>query len=194
MRRELPAVVRGVCIAVQQAKGRRPRFSKDLLPKVNFWGEEIKQTEGRWDEYFNPIKITTSRGESPLEKELIDLANRTGNAFSNHPRAFLAGKQRVELSAPLYNTYVKNINTIDDRGRLPDDPGYNFESSLVRKLESIVRGDGRIGRAYQETRDPEDRYSILNAVLTSKRKQARDKLYEGTDLETQKLNFYLGRE
>ena len=194
VQRQLPSFMRGFYIALQQAKSRNPRFSKDLLPKLNFWGEELKQTEGRWDEYFNPLKRTTSRGESPLEKELINLANKTGNAFANHPRAFLAGKQRVELSAPLYNTYVKNINTIDDRGRLPDDPGYNFESSLVRKLESIVRGDGRIGRTYQETRDPGDRYSILNAVLTSKRKQARDKLYEGTDLETQKLNFYLGRE
>ena len=192
--RQLPSYMRGFYTALQQAKSRNPRFSDDLLPQLNFWGEELTQTEGRFDEYFNPFKITTSREETQLEKELIDIANTSGRVFSNHPFVFMAGKERVELSAPLYNTYIKNVNSIDNRGRVFGDDGYNYNQSLIPTLENIINGEGSIGRSYVELKDPSQKFDILNAVLSTKRKQARDKLYEGTDIETQKLNFFLGNE
>ena len=192
--RQLPAFMRGFYTALQQAKSRNPRFSDDLLPELNFWGEELTQTEGRFDEYFNPFRRTTSREETQLEKELIDIANTSGRVFSNHPFVFMAGKERVELSAPLYNTYIKNVNSIDNRGRVFGDDGYNYNQSLIPTLENIINGEGSIGRSYVELKDPSQKFDILNAVLSTKRKQARDKLYEGTDIETQKLNFFLGNE
>ena len=93
--RLLPSFMRGFYTALQQAKSRNPRFSDDLLPELNFWGEELTQTEGRFDEYFNPFRRTTSREETQLEKELIDIANTSGRVFSNHPFVFMAGKERV---------------------------------------------------------------------------------------------------
>jgi len=192
--RQLPSYMRGFYTALQQAKSRNPRFSDDLLPELNFWGEELTQTEGRFDEYFNPFRRTTSREETQLEKELIDIANTSGRVFSNHPFVFMAGKERVELSAPLYNTYIKNVNSIDNRGRVFGDDGYNYNQSLIPTLENIINGEGSIGRSYVELKDPSQKFDILNAVLSTKRKQARDKLYEGTDIETQKLNFFLGNE
>lgn len=192
--RQLPSFMRGFYTALQQAKSRNPRFSDDLLPQLNFWGEELTQTEGRFDEYFNPFRRTTSREETQLEKELIDIANTSGRVFSNHPFVFMAGKERVELSAPLYNTYIKNVNSIDNRGRVFGDDGYNYNQSLIPTLENIINGEGSIGRSYVELKDPSQKFDILNAVLSTKRKEARDKLYEGTDIETQKLNFFLGNE
>ena len=192
--RLLPSFMRGFYTALQQAKSRNPRFSNDLLPQLNFWGEELTQTEGRFDEYFNPFRRTTSREETQLEKELIDIANTSGRVFSNHPFVFMAGKERVELSAPLYNTYIKNVNSIDNRGRVFGDDGYNYNQSLIPTLENIINGEGSIGRSYVELKDPSQKFDILNAVLSTKRKEARDKLYEGTDIETQKLNFFLGNE
>ena len=192
--RLLPSFMRGFYTALQQAKSRNPRFSDDLLPELNFWGEELTQTEGRFDEYFNPFRRTTSRELTQLEKELIDIANTSGRVFSNHPFVFMAGKERVELSAPLYNTYIKNVNSIDNRGRVFGDDGYNYNQSLIPTLENIINGEGSIGRSYVELKDPSQKFDILNAVLSTKRKEARDKLYEGTDIETQKLNFFLGNE
>ena len=192
--RELPSWMRGYYIALQRAKSRNPRFSSGLSPKLNFWGEELTQTEGRWDEYFNPIKRTMSRQETPLELELIDLANKTGRAFSKHPSVFLSGKERVELSAPLYNTYVGLINEVDDRGNIYGEPNYNISTSLIPKLEDTISGKGKLGKRYFKIIDPEEKFDLLNTIVANKRKAAKGKLYEGTDSETQKLNFYLGRE
>lgn len=152
-------------------KSRNPFFSDQLPAKLNFWGERLYQGEGRYDEIFNPMKIQTSRYTS-VDKEILRLSERTGQVLSSHPKKIgKANTDRYPLSANEYNELVMLTNEIDENGLLPDDPGYDINSSLLASIEDLVDSD-----IYNNLEFDEDKYNAISSILADRRKGAKLKL------------------
>lgn len=153
-------------------KSRNPYFSDELPPKLNFWGEDLYQGEGRLDELFNPMRIIN--GEvSELDAELIRLSESGAGVFSPHPKKIgLSGEDRYDLSSTEYNEYVHIVNEVDEYGNLPGDAGYDITSSLAFELQDIVNND----TDYAKLQFDGDKYDMLSSVLSNRRKLARDHL------------------
>ena len=112
-------------------KSKNSYFSNRLPPKLNFWGERLYQTEGRFDEFINPVRVKSSQ-YTTLDKELIRLSERTDEIISAHPRKI--GKSttdRFQLSGLEYNELVMLTNEIDENGLLPGDDGYDLSSFVA---------------------------------------------------------------
>ncbi len=175
---DLPAPIRGFYEAVQYAKTRSPRFSEDLEPALNFWGSEMSQTEGRWDEYFNPMTITTGM-YSDLDLELNRLSDTGAGAFSNHPKKI----DGIGLNATQINTLVRYTNEVDARGRLPGEDGYDIGTNLINSLDDQLKST-----EYVEAIDDLAKYGRLSGILRDRREAARSRFIN----EDPELSVLLG--
>ena len=154
-------------------KSRNSYFSNQLPPKLNFWGERLYQTEGRFDEFINPVRVKSSQ-YTTLDKELIRLSERTGKVISAHPRKI--GKSttdRFQLSGLEYNELVMLTNEIDENGLLPGDDGYDLSSSLLPSLTELVESE-----EYNLLEYDEDKFKFINAIVSDRRSDAKGKLEE----------------
>ena len=144
-----------------------------MPPKLNFWGERLYQTEGRFDEFINPVRVKSSQ-YTTLDKELIRLSERTGKVISAHPRKI--GKSttdRFQLSGLEYNELVMLTNEIDENGLLPGDDGYDLSSSLLPSLTELVESE-----EYNLLEYDEDKFKFINAIVSDRRSDAKRKLEE----------------
>ena len=167
---EAPAFMQGFYGALQQAKSRNPLFADGLPEKLNFWGNVVTAGEGRFSETFNPVRIQT--GEfSALDEELIRLSEIGAGSFSFH-------NKRVNgtlLNAEQYNDFITTINMVDGKGRMLGDPGYNPQGTLLNALNAEMNTT-----EYATLPTDEDRFDALNAILSERRKHAREWII-GTD-------------
>jgi hypothetical protein len=162
-------IVSGFYKSLNQAKSRNPLFSKQLPPRLDFWGKIVKQSDGLKYNYVSPIKISEPE-YSNLDKKLLSLAEKGEGAFSRHPKK-IGG---VELSAEQYNDYVKFINTsnyIDTFNHIgKDDNGFQYTETLLPKLNSRIQDSDFV------LMDIEEQYDDLQLILQNARKSGKELL------------------
>ena len=161
---EAPEFVRGFYAALQSAKARNPFFSPELNPALSFWGDEMVAGKGTRAEMFNPMR--TSQGElSALDEELIRLVETGQGKFGFH-------RDRIgdmKLNADQYDMYVRTINQVDDRGKMPGDTGYEMAETLKTAMMLEMTKDD-----YVLANTDEDRFNMLSNILTDRRRSARE--------------------
>ncbi len=154
-------------------KSRNPYFSDKLPPKLNFWGERLYQSEGRLDEFVNPVRVKTTRF-TDVDKELLRLSERTGKTLSAHPKKIsMKNSDRYPLSGTEFNELVMFTNEVDDNGFLPTDPGYDINTSLLPAIEELINSD-----EYNNLEFDEDKANSVSAILQDRRKDAKQLLID----------------
>ena len=180
---------RGWLEALNKARARHPLYSIDMARKVNFWNEDITQLDpeqlrknGKLIQSFNPLRIQT--GEyTPLDEELMRLSRTGIGTFSNHQQYLVKDQDSYRMTDQEYNKYVYNINYVDDEGKLPGDIGYNSSKALLPSLNDVVFG-GKSLESQQYNRGSDDeRFEILETILSNRRSEARDLMFKGGRLQ-----------
>ncbi len=167
---ELNTFMQGFYKKLQSAKARNAYYSKDLPPKLDFWGNTLYAGDGKVTEMFNPVRISDGK-YSELDNELINLSMRGFGTFSLHNKR-INGKQ---LNATQFNTFVDVINNIDSNGNYYDDPSYDPTDTLIDALRSEIGGAD-----YELLETGEDQFSALSNILSERRGLAR-KYMQATD-------------
>jgi hypothetical protein len=133
---ELNSFMQGFYKKLQSAKARNAYYSKDLPPKLDFWGNALYAGDGKVTEMFNPIRISEGKYSS-LDTELINLSKRGFGTFSLHNKK-IGGRQ---LNAQQFNAFVDAINNIDGNGNYLDDPNYDPTDRLIDALNAEIASD-----------------------------------------------------
>jgi len=176
-------IMKSVYERINYHKSRNPFFSDQLPPKLNFWGENLYQGEGRLDEVFNPMRIIS--GEiSDLDGELIRLSEVGAGVFSAHPKKIgKSGGERYDLSSTEYNEYVHLINEVDEYGNLPGDAGYDITSSLGYELQDTINNN----TDYMALDFDGDKFDMLSSIVSNRRKLATEHLIS----QNERLNILM---
>ena len=169
---------------LNKARARHPLFSKDMPDDVNFWNEPIMQMDpdqiqetGKFAMYFNPIRIQ-SGSYKPLDEELIRLSETGMGTFSLHSTT----QRGYKLYDGEYRDFVFMVNNLDDDGNLPTDRGYDSTTTMVVKMNRYLDPRTLEGQEYFKA-DEEEKFNLLNDVLSDARKVARDKLFSSGRLK-----------
>ena len=169
-----PEVMKGYYRALNKAKSGNPKFSNQLEPGLDFWGNIKEQGSGKLYEYVSPFKIMQG-GYTNLDKELIRLSER-GYVFGPHRKKY----NGVELSDKQFNRYVtlvNNSNRINSKYSLTvGDPGYNASQALLPALNQMINSN-----EYKIEVDDEEKYNMLNGILKDARDSAMDIMLKTDD-------------
>lgn len=166
--------------ARNRAMARNSDFSDELLPRLNYWGEQREAGQGKVSEIFNPVRIQNGK-YNLLDEELIRLADVGAGALSYHPRKI----QGYKLSDVEQNSLIQLTNQIDVyqagggkyKARLPGDEGYNPDNTLLGKLaETVLDTEG----LYANANFDEERFKILSDIVSRRRSFAKKILIELT--------------
>ena len=114
-------------------------------------------------ETWNPIRIQTG-GYTELDQELIRLSETGFGAFGFHSKR-IGG---TLLNGVQYNDFVTAVNTVDGKGRMLGDLGYNPDDALLPALDDEMKS-----LEYSLLPTDEDRFDALNTVLGERRQGAR---------------------
>lgn len=169
-----PEVMKGFYRALNKAKAGNPKYSDQLEPGLDFWGNIKEQGSGKLYEYFSPIKIMEG-GYTTLDRELIRLSER-GHVFGPHRKKY----NGIELSDKQYNRYVtlvNNSNRINSKYSLTvGDPGYDASQALLPALNAMINSN-----EYKIEVDDEKKYDMLNDILSDARESAMDIMLKTDD-------------
>ena len=169
-----PEVMKGFYRALNKAKSGNPKYSDQLEPALDFWGNIKEQGSGKLYEYFSPIKIMEG-GYTTLDRELIRLSER-GHVFGPHRKKY----NGIELSDKQYNRYVtlvNNSNRINSKYSLTvGDPGYDASQALLPALNAMINSN-----EYKIEVDDEKKYDMLNDILSDARESAMDIMLKTDD-------------
>jgi len=133
---ELPVGVAGFYEAFNAYRSRVPYLSKDLPPKKNYWGQDIK-LEGdlveRSLQFFLPTRVSRSQADF-VDEFLVAI----GSPLAMPQRKFMG----VEMTASQYNEYLTYLN-------IANADGLTFKEELGLLFTSQAFGDvinGQNGR------------------------------------------------
>lgn len=114
-------------------------------------------------------------GYTNLDKELIRLSER-GYVFGPHRKKY----NGIELSDKQYNRYVtlvNNSNRVNSKYSLTvGDPGYNASQALLPALNAMINSN-----EYKMEVDDEEKYDMLNDILSDARESAMDIMLKTDD-------------
>ena len=167
---ELPPAMRGFYLALQKAKSRNPLFSPELPPRLNLWGEVRMQGNGMGWEWYSPVHIRDKKYNS-VDEEIIALAN----AGANGPKMFNKKIDKVLLTAQEYNDMIILFNTVDGRGRFPEDTGYDATTTILPSLDKLIKSD-----MYKLEPLADERMKMIKDAISEYKSEARDYLIERT--------------
>jgi hypothetical protein len=160
---QLPPELRGFYSALQKMKARNPLFSDQVEPKLNLWGETVKQGKGAGYEWVSPVRIMDAKYED-VDREFMELGDGV-----QMPNKKISG---VLLNAAQYNRWITLMNKMDFRGNMPDDDGYMRGQTLLDSLNNeIYKND------YQDD-IKEDKLERLKTLVSAAKTQARDRLFD----------------
>lgn len=149
---ELPAFMRGFYIELQRAKARNPFFSDTVPPKLNLWGEVMRAGSGSPGyDFWSPIMIKSTKF-APIDRELQELGY--GLAM---PHKRIDG---VILNAKQYNKWIRTMNDLDSRGKMPGDAGYDPTTTMLPVLAETIKSD-----YYKSQGTKEDKLKVLSTIL-----------------------------
>lgn len=160
---QMPAEFRGFYSALQKAKGRNPFFSDQVEPKLNLWGEVVKQGRGVGYEWFNPVRIMDAAYED-VDREFMELGDGV-----TMPNKKIGG---ILLNAAQYNRWLTMMNQMDFRGNMPGEEGYQRGQTLLDSLNNeIYKPD------YQDEMKEDKLYRLKDIVRIAK-SEAKFRLLE----------------
>jgi hypothetical protein len=159
---QLPDFVKGFYIALQKAKAQNPYFNKDLPPALNEWGERIPASNGSAWEFINPTRIRDTK-YSPVDEEIMKI----GGGVSRTERKL----NGVDLNATQFNRLIELSNSIDRKGRRPEDPGFRADQTMLPTLQSII-----FDPAYRGLPTKDDKRDELSNIVSQFRRAARSLL------------------
>jgi hypothetical protein len=128
---------RHVTDLVSALKARTPWFTKDLPPKLDFWGREVKFQSGLGTGYdvFSPVYTKSTSNAQPVDREFFQLAY-----FPKHPRDIRIGKVSVPLRnmPDVDNRWIEltNGNAADLYKETADELRKSKRSHVAKALES----------------------------------------------------------
>ena len=160
---EAPAFMQGFYSVIQGAKSRNPMFSDQLPPKLNFWGDVRTAGSGKVSETWNPVRIQTG-GYTDLDQELIRLSETGFGSFSFHSKRI----NGTLLNGVQYNDFVTTVNSVDGKGRMLGEQGFNPDGTLLPALNEEMNS-----MEYSLLPTDEDRFDALNSILSERRQGAR---------------------
>ena len=160
---EAPAFMQGFYSVIQGAKSRNPMFSDQLPPKLNFWGDVRTAGSGKVSETWNPVRIQTG-GYTDLDQELIRLSETGFGSFSFHSKRI----NGTLLNGVQYNDFVTTVNSVDGKGRMLGEQGFNPDGTLLPALNEEMNS-----MEYSLLPTDEDRFDALNSILSARRQGAR---------------------
>lgn len=161
---EMPSVLRGFYRALEQAKAGNPLFNDDVPPRLNLWGEEIKAGKGYAWEFISPVRVQDARFKT-VDEEMV----RLGDGISRTPRKI----DGVLLNRKERNNWIKLTNEIDQFGRLPSNPKYDVDTTLLVDLNRLIGS-----QQYQDLPTDDDRLRILKNAVSQRRSAARKLLLQ----------------
>jgi len=162
---QLPAFMRGFYTELQRAKGRNPFFSDSVPPKLNLWGEKITAGSGEGWEFWSPIRVQDTKF-APIDDELMALGDGI-----KMPNKKISG---VRLNAVQYNKWLTTMNSMDKRGRMPGDAGYDVGQTMLPLLMDIIGTE-----YYQSLPTKEDKLDKITTVVGTFKTAARKMLVAG---------------
>ena len=160
---EAPAWVQGVYAKIQEAKSRNPMYNDQLPPGLSFWGDVKTAGSGKVSETWNPFKIQTG-GYTDLDQELIRLSETGFGSFSFHSKRI----NGTLLNGVQYNDFVTTVNSVDGKGRMLGEQGFNPDGTLLPALNEEMNS-----MEYSLLPTDEDRFDALNSILSERRQGAR---------------------
>ena len=167
---ELDPAMRGFYLALQKAKSRNPLFSEELPPRLNLWGEVRQQGNGMGWEWFSPVHIRDKKYNA-VDEEIIAL----GNAGASGPLMPNKKIDKVLLTAQEYNDMITLFNTVDGRGRFPEDTGYDATTTILPSLDKLIKSD-----MYKLEPLADERMQMIKNAISEYMGEARDYLIERT--------------
>ena len=166
----LPSVVKGFYESYNQAQSRNPRFSKNLPPALNMWGEVKEQSDGFNYNFVSPIRVSNPNF-SDLNKELNLLSEKRSGTFTRHKEK-ISG---IQLSAEQINDHIRfinNSNKINSDVHLQlGDSGFTSDETLLRKLNNEIKK-----LDYRTETNFDERYKRLNSILSDARESGKNLL------------------
>jgi hypothetical protein len=169
---ELGAFGRGFYTELQRMKARNPFFSDAVEPKLNLWGEEIRAGSGEAWEFWSPIRIQDTV-YTPLDDEIL----RLGQGIRMPSKK----QHNILLNASQYNRMIVLMNEADDYGLMPGDDGYRPGQTLKDILSELIQDEDYLSA------EREVQHELFSAMVTAKRRAARDALFEEDDTLKYKL-------
>lgn len=123
------SISKGFYKALQKAKANNPYFNSNLEPRLNEWGEVMKQGDGSVWDFVSPFKIQKTELK-PVDDELM----RLGGGFQPTKDRI----QGVDLNAKQFNRLIALTNELDESGKLPGAKGYNAGTALQPTLLKLM--------------------------------------------------------
>jgi len=161
---EMPSAIRGFYRALEEAQAGNPLFNDNVPPRLNLWGEEIKAGKGYAWEFISPVRVQDARFKS-VDEEMV----RLGDGISRTPRKI----DGVLLNRKERNDWIKLTNEIDQFGRLPSNPEYDVDSTLLVDLDRLISSE-----QYQGLPTDDDKLRILKNTVSQRRSAARKLLLQ----------------
>ena len=150
------STARGFYEALNRIKSRNPFFSDTVPPKLNLYGEPMKQCEnGAWC-FISPLRVTTTKG-NVVDEEMVNL----GLGVPMPTRT----QRGVRLTSDQYNEMLIRINELGNETMLE-------EMERVIELDVYQSADiaGEGGKIEQ-----------LKSVLTRRKKMVLDEMFADDD-------------
>ena len=167
------STARGFYEALNRMKSRSPFFSDTVPPKLNLYGEPMKQCEnGAWC-FISPLRVTTTKG-NVVDEEMVNL----GLGVPMPTRT----QRGVRLTSDQYNEMLVRINELGNE-------------TMLEEMESVIELD-----VYQsaDIAGKGGKIEQLKSVLTRRKKMVLDEMFEDDDfgLGEKKLEIeeYFSRE
>lgn len=172
---ELPAPMRGFYRALYKAQSRNPFFSDNVPPALDRWGVQMQQSNGIVWETFSPVRVTNEKFNM-VDEEIMALGMGI-----RMPNKKIDG---VLLNGVQYNTLLTYAADLDANERLPDDPGYDYNTSLLPSLETLIMSD-----SYQNMPSKTDKLTAINNIVNARDAAARRRLIGSGSVPPEDFNL-----
>lgn len=162
--KEANPFVDGYYQALDKAKSRVPGLSEGVEPDLNVWGEIKMQGRGSSLEIVSPFRIYNGKYKA-VDQEL----RRLDMGLEMPSRFILPG---ISLTAGEYNQYVNLANVLDISGLMPDEKGYDENSTLLGSLNNLIESD------YYLAASPEMQGKAIKSTFNSFYNNAEKKIIQ----------------
>ena len=150
------STARGFYEALNRIKSRNPFFSDTVPPKLNLYGEPMKQCEnGAWC-FISPLRVTTTKG-NVVDEEMVNL----GLGVPMPTRT----QRGVRLTSDQYNDMLVRINELGNE-------------TMLEEMERVIELD-----VYQsaDIAGVGGKIEQLKSVLTRRKKMVLDEMFADDD-------------
>ena len=122
-------ILKGVYEAMNNIISNTPGLSGSLPDRLNMWGEGIPVGAGNLNDVWNPWR-TQRKEYNPVVDEIIRL--------KQYIPEFDRKKGGMEINSTLKNKWIVTSNIMDMAGRLPGEPKYKQNNTMLDVLKEVI--------------------------------------------------------